>query len=97
MASPRICGASSGYVVPPDADPSEQPWDVPTLPGCGCVWISRAAVDTTECAVHPLTCDAVHPETGIGCHHDPGHTGACHAYVLNVSWPNEYARENVSD
>lgn len=56
---------------------------------CACVWIDEDVVDTTECALHPLTCEAIHPETGQGCHHGPGHPGQ-HAYVEHYSWPNEF-------
>lgn len=58
------------------------------LPGCGCVWIEHDVVDTTECTIHPLECEALHPETGRNCHHSPGHTGQ-HAYMDCYVWPNE--------
>lgn len=52
-------------------------------------------VDTTDCPIHPITCDAICPETGIGCHHDHGHDGDAHSYVVNVSWQQGQPAESV--
>jgi hypothetical protein len=41
--------------------------------------------DTTACLIHPITCEALHPETGQGCHLAPGHPGPTHAYEM--TWP----------
>lgn len=57
------------------------------MSGCKCIQIADDLIDTTECPVHPVDCEALHPITGKGCHHGPGHPGQ-HAYVESVTWPN---------
>lgn len=47
-------------------------------------------IDTSECSIHPVRCEAVCAETGIGCHHDAHHDNddpdAQHSYFVNVTW-----------
>lgn len=51
---------------------------------CGCVQTGDV-LDTTGCALHPVECEALHPQTGVNCQHAPGHTGS-HSYL--ATWPN---------
>lgn len=64
------------------------------MTGCRCSYVldeygfeDQNIVDTTECSIHPLECEALHPETGKNCHHGPGHPGQ-HAYAEYYTWPN---------
>lgn len=49
-------------------------------------------IDATECPIHPITCDAIAVETGIGCHHGQGHGDDLpaaeveHSYLIRYSW-----------
>lgn len=62
--------------------------------GCDCVALGTNAagdvtlMDCTRCKIHPLTCDGIHPVSGIGCDREPGHVGR-HRY--DVFWENTYA------
>lgn len=69
--------------------------------GCRCVILEQGLfeedgprlVDMTDCPLHPLTCEALHPETGVGCHHGPGHPGD-HGYMVSVQWPNRHGGDS---
>lgn len=59
------------------------------MTGCTCtVLVDRdleaSIIDTTECKVHPVECEALHPVTGINCQHSPGHRG-WHSYLATWS------------
>jgi hypothetical protein len=54
------------------------------MTGCRCTE-DDDVIDMTACKVHPVTCEAIYPSTGRGCHHAPGHAGH-HAYIEHVVW-----------
>lgn len=71
---------------------------------CRCVQIGDGLgglpiIDTTDCPLHPVKCEAICAETGIGCHHDAGHDDgdpdAQHSYVVNISWRSGQPAESV--
>lgn len=62
------------------------------MTSCGCVHTDvvdgrgeiASIIDTTDCKIHPVECEALHPVTGINCQHSPGHRGM-HSYLATWS------------
>lgn len=55
------------------------------MSGCRCVEVSEGLIDMSDCPVHPVLCEAIHAETGLGCVHGPGHDGQ-HAASVTYMW-----------